>query len=130
MPKDARGHGSNPRGGGRDQKGLEKRHGLKSGDLGDPRSRAAYRASEALAKGDFKAADAIRRSVGLPGGNADRAAASQLASGPKSAPAPVHEAMREAAFREKDPAKLSEGLSKAYHAEHGWSGDVGKHKGG
>lgn len=136
MAKDARGHGSNPRGyRGNHPDKIKTVHGAGVGiahavtHSGNRyRIRAADGVDQYMHLRSGKSIKDYPKAEPVPANNAQ--AASQLASGPKSAPAPIHEAMRTEAFREKDPAKLSEKLEKAYHAEHGWSGDVGKHKGG
>lgn len=70
------------------------------------------------------------RSAGTPGNPLGRAdAASELASGPKSAAVPVHDAFSSAAVH-GSPERLAQDLSDEYRAKHGWDGDVGKHNGG
>ena len=48
------------------------------------------------------------------------AASAVVGSGPKSAPVETHPAHEE----------YAKGLEASYRAQHGWSGDVGKHNGG
>ena len=125
MAKDAKGHGSEARGGGSWRTAVDSQghvvsmppH-LNAPDISDHdaaralaqggnksapvpihsgaagRMDAARGASEALARGDFPLADAIRRANGLPGGNADQ---------PGWKPAKGTEARYAAAVKMRDP---------------------------
>lgn len=94
MPKDAKGHGSNARGGSysnidRNLRGPGRHVGYADGTWHISKSGRGYQATHQRTN-DMLFSDSLG---GMSKKLSDQAAARQLASGPKSAPAPVHDAM-------------------------------------
>jgi hypothetical protein len=131
--KDAKGHGSDTRGGARAvvataYDGRPTWHGMAGGkkvtnSAGNPIAYASPEAAIAAANDvggpSIRPGDRTYFGGGQPVASNAHAAAT-LASGPKSAPVDTHPAFN------PDPKVLEEN----YRAQHGWSGDVGKHNGG
>ena len=132
MAKDAKGHDSESRGGSyhnidKNLNGPGKHVGYANGPWRIQKGQGAGYGATHAASGDFfsgKTLGAISK------GLSDRASSMAYSRAPYARSATDIAAQHDIPTGHLSPDAYAKGLADRYHAEHGWSGDVGKHNGG